>query len=360
MKNWRGWAAFGAIMMMAVGVFHILSGIFGLVNDQWIILGYSGFSLVDVTGLAVWYIAIGVVLLLGGIAVVQGSRLGRIVGVVAASLAIVSQLLVLQVHPVWSVLLIALYVMALIAFVAVKGPLEPADEEPVALVDEQAVVPPAPVEPPAPAVAAAPVVAAASSIAEAPAVAPEPMIATAPIAAAPVVAAPIAAAAVVAAEPATPEAPVAAPVVAPAVTTEEPVIRHTYDLSEIEGIGPAYAQKLEDLGLKTTDDLLKVGAGPKGREDLALASGISGKLILRWVNMADLFRIKGVGEQYSDLLEAAGVDTVPELAQRRADNLTVKMAEVNEEKQLVRRRPTEEEVAGWIESAKSLPRVVTY
>jgi len=354
MKNWRGWAAFGAIMMMAVGVFHILSGIFGLVNDQWIILGYSGFSLVDVTGLAVWYIAIGVVLLLGGIAVVQGSRLGRIVGVVAASLAIVSQLLVLQVHPVWSVLLIALYVMALIAFVAVKGPLEPADEEPVALVDEQAVVPPAPAEPPAPAVAATPV-AAASSIAGAPAVAPEPVIAAAPIAAAP-----IAAAAVVAAEPATSEAPVAAPVVAPPVTTEEPVVRQTYDLSEIEGIGPAYAQKLEDLGLKTTDDLLKVGAGPKGREDLALASGISGKLILRWVNMADLFRIKGVGEQYSDLLEAAGVDTVPELAQRRADNLTVKMAEVNEEKQLVRRRPTEEEVAGWIESAKSLPRVVTY
>ncbi len=82
-----------------------------------------------------------------------------------------------------------------------------------------------------------------------------------------------------------------------------------------------------------------MGASPKGREDLALASGISGKLILRWVNMlADLFRIKGVGRQYSDLLEAAGVDTVPELAQRRADNLTLKMAEVNEEKQLVRRR----------------------
>ncbi len=327
MKNSRGWAAFGAILMMVVGVFQILSGIFGLVNDQWVILGYSGYFLVDVTGLAVWYIAIGAVLLLGGIAVVQGSRIGRIVGVVAASLAIVSQLLVLQVHPVWSVLLIALYVMALIAFMTVKGPLQPADEESVALVDEEAVVPPALAVPPAP------VAAAASLIAEAPAVAPEP---------------------------ATSAAPVAAPVVAPAVTTEEPVVRQTYDLTDIEGIGPVFAEKLGDLGLKTTDDLLKVGASPKGREDLALASGISGKLILRWVNMADLFRIKGVGEQYSDLLEAAGVDTVPELAQRRADNLTLKMAEVNEEKQLVRRRPTEDEVAGWIESAKSLPRVVTY
>ena len=76
--------------------------------------------------------------------------------------------------------------------------------------------------------------------------------------------------------------------------------------------------------------------------------------------MADLFRIKGVGEEYSDLLEAAGVDTVPELAQRRADNLTAKMAEVNEQKQLVRRLPTEDQVTSWIEAAKSLPRVVTY
>jgi predicted flap endonuclease-1-like 5' DNA nuclease len=343
MKNSRGWAAFGAILMMAVGVFHILSGIFGLVNDKWVILGYTGFSLVDVTGLAVWYIAIGAVLLLGGIAVFQGSRLGRIVGVVAASLAIISQLLLLQVHPVWSVLLIVLYMMALIAFVTVKGPLEPADEEPVALVDEAAAVPPAP------AALLVPVAAAAPLIAEAPAVAREPVVAPAPIVVA----------AAVAAGPATSEAPIVA-VAAAGETTDEPPVRRAYDLTEIEGIGPVYAEKLAGLGLKTTDDLLKVGASPKGREDLVLASGISGKLILRWVNMADLFRIKGVGEEYADLLEAAGVDTVPELAQRRADNLTVKMAEVNDEKRLVRRRPTEDQVATWIESAKGLPRVVTY
>jgi predicted flap endonuclease-1-like 5' DNA nuclease len=131
-------------------------------------------------------------------------------------------------------------------------------------------------------------------------------------------------------------------------------------LIDIEGIGPVYADTLAGLGLRTTPDLLQAGATPKGREDLAISSGISKKLILRWVNQADLFRIKGVGEQYADLLEAAGVDTVPELAQRRADNLTKKMNEVNEQKKLVRRTPTEAQVASWIESAKGLPRVVTY
>ena len=131
-------------------------------------------------------------------------------------------------------------------------------------------------------------------------------------------------------------------------------------LVDIEGIGPAHVEKLKAQELKTTEDLLKAGGTPKGREDLAAAMGISGKLILRWVNMADLFRLKGVGEEYSDLLEAAGVDTVPELATRRADNLTTKMAEVNEQKKLVRRLPTQAEVSAWIESAKSLPREVTY
>lgn len=131
-------------------------------------------------------------------------------------------------------------------------------------------------------------------------------------------------------------------------------------LTDIEGIGPVYADTLAGLGLRTTTDLLRAGADPKGREDLAVSTGINKKLILRWVNKADLFRIKGVGEQYADLLEAAGVDTVPELAQRRADNLTRKMNEVNEQKRLVRRTPTEAQVASWIESAKGLPRVVTY
>jgi predicted flap endonuclease-1-like 5' DNA nuclease len=131
-------------------------------------------------------------------------------------------------------------------------------------------------------------------------------------------------------------------------------------LTEIEGIGPAYAEKLIAAGLTTTEALLEAGATPKGRTDLAAKTGISEKLILRWVNMSDLFRIKGVGEQYSDLLEAAGVDTVAELAQRKAENLQAKMVEVNAEKQLVRRVPTLAEVTSWVEFAKTLPRAVSY
>jgi len=141
---------------------------------------------------------------------------------------------------------------------------------------------------------------------------------------------------------------------------DESVRARPNSLIDIEGIGPVYAETLAGVGLRTTSDLLQAGASPKGRENLVATSGISKKLILRWVNLADLFRIKGVGEQYADLLEAAGVDTVPELAQRRADNLTKKMVEVNEDKRLVRRTPTEAQVAAWIESAKGLPRVVTY
>ena len=132
------------------------------------------------------------------------------------------------------------------------------------------------------------------------------------------------------------------------------------NLIDIEGIGPAYAEKLGGQGLKTTDDLLNAAATPKGRQDLEAATGISGALILGWVNRADLFRVKGIGTQYSDLLEAAGVDSVKELAQRRADNLTAKMAEVNGQKKLVRQLPTEGQVADWIEAAKTLPRAVSY
>ena len=140
----------------------------------------------------------------------------------------------------------------------------------------------------------------------------------------------------------------------------EPEQARRSHLEAIEGIGPVYSKTLAGRGLLTTDDLLRAGADPKGRRALADGTGISKKLILRWVNQADLFRVKGIGEQYADLLEAAGVDTVPELAQRRADNLAKRMVEVNEQKNLVRRTPAESQVAGWIEQAKRLPRVVTY
>ena len=131
-------------------------------------------------------------------------------------------------------------------------------------------------------------------------------------------------------------------------------------LTEIEGIGASYVEKLQRAGIASIEDLLEKGSSPKGRKEVAEKADVSDKLLLRWVNMADLFRIKGVGEEYADLLESAGVDTVPELKQRNAENLHKKMEEVNEAKNLVRRMPNLKEVTGWIEQAKTLPRKVTY
>ncbi len=131
-------------------------------------------------------------------------------------------------------------------------------------------------------------------------------------------------------------------------------------LSEIEGIGEAYSTKLEDAGITSLENLLEICCVKKGRKEMAEKSGISEKLILEWVNRADLSRIKGVSTQYADLLECAGVDTVPELAQRKPENLLAKMIEVNEEKSLVRKVPTESQVQDWVAQAKELPRVVTH
>lgn len=129
---------------------------------------------------------------------------------------------------------------------------------------------------------------------------------------------------------------------------------------DVEGIGEKYAQKLKEAGIASTDVLLKKGATPKGRKEIAEKTGISDALILQWVNHVDLYRIKGVGSEYSDLLEAAGVDTVVELAQRKAENLLEKMTAVNSEKKLVRKMPVLSQVQDWVEQAKKLPRVVTY
>lgn len=131
-------------------------------------------------------------------------------------------------------------------------------------------------------------------------------------------------------------------------------------ITEIEGIGEVYGQKLAAAGVATREALLEKGATPQGRKELEEATGISHTLLLKWINRADLFRVKGIGEEYSDLLEAAGVDTVPELAQRKAENLYVALQSVNAEKRLVRRMPTLNQVGDWIEQAKKLPRVVTY
>ena len=131
-------------------------------------------------------------------------------------------------------------------------------------------------------------------------------------------------------------------------------------LVEVEGIGETYAQKLKDAGISTTQALLEKGASPQGRRKIAEKAGISDALVLRWVNHVDLFRISGVGEEYADLLEIAGVDTVPELAQRNPENLYQKMAAVNQEKKLVRRLPSQADVSAWVEQAKQLPRVISY
>jgi predicted flap endonuclease-1-like 5' DNA nuclease len=129
---------------------------------------------------------------------------------------------------------------------------------------------------------------------------------------------------------------------------------------DIEGIGKVYSQRLHEVGVATTEALLAEGATPHGRKALAERAKIADRLILKWVNRADLFRVKGIGEQYSDLLAAAGVDTVLELAQRRPDHLHQKLVETNEVKKLVREVPGLEHVAGWVEQARHLPRVVSY
>jgi predicted flap endonuclease-1-like 5' DNA nuclease len=131
-------------------------------------------------------------------------------------------------------------------------------------------------------------------------------------------------------------------------------------LTKVEGIGEVYAQKLTEVGLTTTEAFLEKGATPQGRHAIEESTGISHSLILKWVNRVDLFRVKGIGEEYADLLEVAGVDTVPELAQRNAANLYVKLVEVNKEKKLVRKLPGREQVKDWVEQAKLLPRKMTY
>lgn len=131
-------------------------------------------------------------------------------------------------------------------------------------------------------------------------------------------------------------------------------------INDVEGIGPVIGEKLNNAGVADTDSLLNQAKTPALRKTLAAKAGLTEKQLLRFANMVDLYRISGVGSEYADLLEAAGVDTVPELARRRADNLTTAMAELNATKKLVRRVPTEAEVTKWVEQAKGLPRMLEY
>lgn len=131
-------------------------------------------------------------------------------------------------------------------------------------------------------------------------------------------------------------------------------------IEEVEGIGPVYAQKLNAAGVKTDADMLDRAGSAKGRAELAEQTGISAALILKWANHVDLMRISGVGPQYAEMLEAGGVDTVKELAQRNAANLTAKLTEVNAQKKLAGTSPSVSQVTDWIDQAKKLEPKISY
>jgi predicted RNA-binding protein with RPS1 domain/predicted flap endonuclease-1-like 5' DNA nuclease len=143
-------------------------------------------------------------------------------------------------------------------------------------------------------------------------------------------------------------------------TAPEEAEKFKSNLEYIEGVGPVYAAKLNEIGINTLDDLLEKGADPEGRQEIADSTGISHTLVLKWVNHVDLFRIKGVGSEYAELLEVAGVDTVVELSTRNPDNLFATLEAVNEEKKLVRKLPVLSQVQDWVEQAKGLPRKINY
>ncbi len=136
-------------------------------------------------------------------------------------------------------------------------------------------------------------------------------------------------------------------------------------IESIEGIGPANGKKLRKAGIRSTGALLKAGGAKSGRKDLASTTGIAESQVLEWVNRADLMRVKGVSTQYSDLLEAAGVDTVKELRNRKPENLAAKMKEVNDAavakgRSIVRRPPSVSEVQRWVAHAKELAPAVSH
>lgn len=133
-----------------------------------------------------------------------------------------------------------------------------------------------------------------------------------------------------------------------------------YPIEEIEGIGPVYGKKLSAAGITNTKKLLDRCASAKGRREVAGTTGLDDGQLLKWANLADLMRISGIGKQFSELLEAAGVDTVKELRNRRADNLAAKMQEVNTAKKLTRTAPSEKQVVRWVDQAKKLKPVITH
>ena len=143
-------------------------------------------------------------------------------------------------------------------------------------------------------------------------------------------------------------------------TLTDVAARFPTDLEYIEGVGPAYAEKLKEIGINTPEQLLQWGANPRGRQAIAERSEISAKLILKWINHIDLYRVKGIGSEYAELLEQSGVDTVVELATRNPANLYQTLVAVNESKKLVRKLPVLAQVEDWVLQAQELPRILTY
>ena len=133
-----------------------------------------------------------------------------------------------------------------------------------------------------------------------------------------------------------------------------------YKIQDIEGIGPAYAEKLSKAGIGTTDDLLEHCCHAKGRKAVSEKTDLSEAQLLNWANMADLMRISGIGPQYSELLEAAGVDTVKELRNRNAENLTTKMEEINTAKKVAKTTPALPVVQEWIGQAKTMEPKISH
>jgi predicted flap endonuclease-1-like 5' DNA nuclease len=133
-----------------------------------------------------------------------------------------------------------------------------------------------------------------------------------------------------------------------------------YPIAEIEGIGPVYGKKLAAVGITHTKMLLDQCGSAKGRREIAGKTGLDDGQLLKWANLADLTRISGIGKQFSELLDAAGVDTVKELRNRRADNLAAKMKEVNTARKLARSTPSEKQVEDWVSQAKALPPAITH
>jgi len=136
--------------------------------------------------------------------------------------------------------------------------------------------------------------------------------------------------------------------------------RYYMNIEDMEGIAEVYGHKLRAAGVTSTEALLEKGGRRTEREKLAKATGINEALILKWVNRADLMRVKGVGSEYSDLLEAAGVDSPLELRHRIPEHLFNRLEEINAAKRLVRRLPTEHEVADWVKEAQALPKAVEH